>query len=528
MWVKRQNGTYRPYMPLTSSEEVQPVGQLREFSDKSNTKELKLFLEVELNSDSRPIAPPKKTTEDILLFFKLYDPWKEELRYVGRLFVKLSGKPNNGILTKLNKMAGFNPNEKIDLFEEIKFAPRVMCIPIDKEATFRDSQLQDGDIICFQKSQAGISEQCRYPDVRSFLEYLREHPGGPVKAQQEPNPIGSQTTISDAQVTAPPPTPGNHTQEQSTQVAAPSAVPGEPQEKVDLVADTNINPQAVTLVTFSTESSQQNEQVTHMANHVQEEAKTTTVLSASGLAVDTPSIQPPHQEITAIESTIDSSSFSFFDALFVDIRNLLERKTSEADTLSRFQPSALSIDEIANAKKILKQCLGMTLANVIKMARTTELKNSISVLLNVNAFPNRMVDKITKFHNEFNQNCERYTHAEQDLKEVEQKESLVGELKTTLKQLSSEFIPIRNQADKVHQEIADLERQLAEKKGDKAQIWSNLEDLARQATTSKQALINVENEMRLFRPKKEEAEKTVGDMERSWQSLMIDCFLILL
>ncbi|PON54713.1 Ubiquitin carboxyl-terminal hydrolase 7, ICP0-binding domain containing protein, partial [Parasponia andersonii] len=514
--------------PLTSSEEVQPVGRLREFSDMLYTKELKLFLEVELDSDSRPIAPPEKTKEDILLFFKLYDPWKKELRYVGRLFVKLSGKPNNGILTKLNSMAGFNPNEKIDLFEEIKFAPRVMCIPVDNEATFRDSQLQDGDIICFQKSQARISEQCRYPDVRSFLEYLREHPGAPVKAQQEPNPIGSQTTILDAQVAAPPPEPGNRTQEQSTQVAAPSAVPGEQQEKADFVAETNINSQAVTPVTFSTESSQQNEQVTHMASHAEEEAKTTTVPSASGLAVDKPSVQTPHQETTAIESTIDSSSFSFFDALFADIRNLLERKTSEADTLSRFQPSALSIDEIANAKKIVKQCLGMTLANVIKSARTTELKNSISVLLNVNEFLNRMVDKITKFHNEFDQNCERFAHAEQDLKEVEQKESLLGELQTTLKQLSSEFMPIRNQADKVDQDIVDLERQLAEKKAEKAQIWNNLEDLARRATTSKQALINAENEMRLFRPKKEEAEKTVGDMERSWQSWMADCSLILL
>lgn len=31
--------------------------------------------------DSRPIAPPDKTKDDILLFFKLYEPEKEELRY---------------------------------------------------------------------------------------------------------------------------------------------------------------------------------------------------------------------------------------------------------------------------------------------------------------------------------------------------------------------------------------------------------------------------------------------------------------
>lgn len=34
-------------------------------------------------------------------------------------------------------------------------------------------QLEDGDIICFQRApQVGSSEQCRYPDVPSFLEYV--------------------------------------------------------------------------------------------------------------------------------------------------------------------------------------------------------------------------------------------------------------------------------------------------------------------------------------------------------------------
>lgn len=154
-------------------EEAQSVGQLREVSNKANNAELKLLLEVELGPDMRPVATPEKTKEEILLFFKLYDPVKEELRYVGRLFVKGTGKPAE-ILAKLNEMVGFSVDEEIELFEEIKFEPNVMCEHIDKKATFRASQLEDGDIICFQKSpQVGSSEQCRYPDVPSFLEYVR-------------------------------------------------------------------------------------------------------------------------------------------------------------------------------------------------------------------------------------------------------------------------------------------------------------------------------------------------------------------
>lgn len=102
--------------------------------------------------DQRPIPPPEKTKEDILLFFKFYDPEKGELRYivissfllcfwlfgsllslcfvtpnlfhgaryVGRFFVKSSGKPIE-ILEKLNQMAGFAPDEEIELYE--------VCVP---------------------------------------------------------------------------------------------------------------------------------------------------------------------------------------------------------------------------------------------------------------------------------------------------------------------------------------------------------------------------------------------------------------
>lgn len=44
-------------------------------------------------------------------------------RYVGRLFVKGNGKPMD-ILKKLNEMAGFTPDEEIELFE---VKPSLLC-----------------------------------------------------------------------------------------------------------------------------------------------------------------------------------------------------------------------------------------------------------------------------------------------------------------------------------------------------------------------------------------------------------------
>ncbi|MED6205901.1 hypothetical protein PIB30_022032 [Stylosanthes scabra] len=177
LWATRRNNTYRPHRPVTPQEESQPVGQLREVSNKANSAELKLFLEMEIGQDFRPIALPEKSTKDLLLFFKLYDPSNEEfrfLRYIGRFYVSALGKPMD-ILTRLNEMAGFARDEEIELFEEIKFEPEVMCELIDKKSTFLANELEDGDIICFQKTpKVGTVKQIRYPDVPSFLEYVHK------------------------------------------------------------------------------------------------------------------------------------------------------------------------------------------------------------------------------------------------------------------------------------------------------------------------------------------------------------------
>ncbi|CAN7107268.1 unnamed protein product [Brassica rapa subsp. narinosa] len=173
IWAKRQNHTYRPNRPLLPHEELQTVVELlREACNKTNNAELKLFLEIERGPEERPIPPPDKSSEDILLFFKLYDPENAILRYVGRLMVKNSSKPMD-IVGQLNQMAGFAPDEEIELFEEIKFEPCVMCEQLDKKISFRLSQIEDGDIICFQKPLSIQENECPYPDVPSFLAYVQ-------------------------------------------------------------------------------------------------------------------------------------------------------------------------------------------------------------------------------------------------------------------------------------------------------------------------------------------------------------------
>ncbi|GER44811.1 ubiquitin carboxyl-terminal hydrolase, partial [Striga asiatica] len=186
IWAKGRNHTYRPNRPLTLEEEAQMVGALRKLSNKAHNAELKLFLEVEHGQDLLPVCPPEKTKEDMLLFFKLYDPIKEELRYVGKLLVKSYDKPIE-ILANLNELAGFAPDEEIELFEEIKFEPRLMCVSLDKGSSFRLNEIEDGDIIWFQKQLSPESEmQFRFPDVPFFMHYVKNRQVVHFRALEKP------------------------------------------------------------------------------------------------------------------------------------------------------------------------------------------------------------------------------------------------------------------------------------------------------------------------------------------------------
>ncbi|KAL5058961.1 hypothetical protein RYX36_030565 [Vicia faba] len=94
--------------------------------------------------------------------------------YVGRLFVNGMGKPSD-ILARLNEMAGFDPDQEIELYE-----------------------LENGDIICFQKTSAMDNEHFPFPDVPSYFEYVHssELPFSSLRRRiQRSNNSGKQNKI---------------------------------------------------------------------------------------------------------------------------------------------------------------------------------------------------------------------------------------------------------------------------------------------------------------------------------------------
>ncbi|CAI9095952.1 OLC1v1031999C1 [Oldenlandia corymbosa var. corymbosa] len=141
--LRTRNTSFHLDHPLTPEEEAKMVGQMiREVSPRIHNVELNLFLEV---MDLNPEPLPEKTEENILLFFKVYDPEKEEHRYVERMFEKSSGKPCK-VLLKVS--AGFSMNDDIEILEEVKFEQNIVCKPMDTRSW---SRVQDGEIIYIQK-----------------------------------------------------------------------------------------------------------------------------------------------------------------------------------------------------------------------------------------------------------------------------------------------------------------------------------------------------------------------------------------
>mmetsp|Transcript_19656 Transcript_19656/g.42954 ORF Transcript_19656/g.42954 Transcript_19656/m.42954 type:complete len:1106 (-) Transcript_19656:700-4017(-) len=175
-WAKRQNHTYRPNRPIMPAEDTMTVLQVKESAShhvKNTAMDLKLYLEEYYGPDSVPRPLPVINKGDILLFFKLYDPVTSTLSYVGKMFANNNARMID-LLEDINLMAGFPADEQLLLFEEIKFEPNVMCETIDRRATLSRCQLEDGDIICFQRSIGDDEHRnCRHRSVPDFLEYIR-------------------------------------------------------------------------------------------------------------------------------------------------------------------------------------------------------------------------------------------------------------------------------------------------------------------------------------------------------------------
>ncbi|KAK3501559.1 hypothetical protein B0T13DRAFT_446675 [Neurospora crassa] len=177
--VNRQNKTVRPDVPIMDL--ALTVEETYSKATAQRDESLRVWAEVaeEVNADGEPVWPSHQAQangaivkDNILLFLKWFDVESQTLKGVGHVYVRLDKKVEDLVPVILKKMGWGEKvpsGEKIQLWEEIK---PTMVEPLRGKETLKTEELQDGDIICFQrthvhKSRLGLGESKPSEDAKS-------------------------------------------------------------------------------------------------------------------------------------------------------------------------------------------------------------------------------------------------------------------------------------------------------------------------------------------------------------------------
>jgi ubiquitin carboxyl-terminal hydrolase 7 len=201
-WAMRQNQTIRPHRVLLPEDEAQTVSQVQLESPlfKCAPVAFNFMLFLEVVSDPEAVvsvatsaatrarsggracggllAPSIVPVSHILLFFKLYDPLAETLRFIGHLLLDQESCMLDNKHAVLKLAAGsLCGAEEMALYEEIFNQPTIYCENMKWDASLKDvSQLQNGDIICLQPEilqSKTYKGEVRFETVQRYLEDIR-------------------------------------------------------------------------------------------------------------------------------------------------------------------------------------------------------------------------------------------------------------------------------------------------------------------------------------------------------------------
>ncbi|KAF9363780.1 hypothetical protein BGX34_003328 [Mortierella sp. NVP85] len=149
--VKRQNETIRTDTPVPESDWKETMEHIKDRYGPNTQTELRFYIEFSEKS-AKPNGriswiPNGSQNSNIMIFIKYYDPLVGKLEGLGKVHVNRQAKVNE-IVSVLNSRKGFPASTNLKLFEEIK---PTMIEPIRLRSTFLQCEIQDGDIIVFQR-----------------------------------------------------------------------------------------------------------------------------------------------------------------------------------------------------------------------------------------------------------------------------------------------------------------------------------------------------------------------------------------
>lgn len=193
LWVmvNRQNKTVRPDHPLEDGNMTVETAYVK-FG--ARDRHFRLWAEQATTFDNgKPVwtenpATNKSSDPPILIFLKHFDAESQTLRGVGHVYLRRQAKVSDLfplIVKKLGWIEGSNamtngvtngnlPSPTLSLYEEIKSS---MIEPMKPKVTLQHAEIQDGDIVCFQrqlseKQVGALASAGNYTDAREFYDYL--------------------------------------------------------------------------------------------------------------------------------------------------------------------------------------------------------------------------------------------------------------------------------------------------------------------------------------------------------------------
>ncbi|XP_061713292.1 ubiquitin carboxyl-terminal hydrolase 7-like isoform X2 [Cydia pomonella] len=161
----RSNQTCRPTCLDIINDQHKTVADVSE-----NTNPWNIFLEMLPPDSGLSTLPTFDKDNDVVLFFKFYDPKQKRIHYCGHHYLPIASKLPD-LIPILNKRAGFPTDTPLVLYEEIKpdFVEKINNYndPLEKAL----DELMDGDIIVFERADHR-HEELELPTCQDYFKYI--------------------------------------------------------------------------------------------------------------------------------------------------------------------------------------------------------------------------------------------------------------------------------------------------------------------------------------------------------------------
>jgi ubiquitin carboxyl-terminal hydrolase 7 len=181
LMVNRQNKTIRPDQPIMDLKPT--IEEVYTRSAAHRDTGLRVWAEVadEVNAEGEAVWPSYQSQPNgvvvkndlILLLLKYFDIENQTLRGVGHVYIGKERKVEELVPMISEKMGWgkLSSDEKLQLWEEIK---PIMIEPLKAKQSLKVAELQDGDIICFQRLQEKKVAEKPQQDVNKLSDYFED------------------------------------------------------------------------------------------------------------------------------------------------------------------------------------------------------------------------------------------------------------------------------------------------------------------------------------------------------------------